>query len=225
MLARASPADARRTCQRERLSLPLLPTTTIGSFPQTAELWRTRAAFRSGTVTLAEYERYLRGEIDRCLPVSFVDSCRSRGLSLPIVPGIMPIANYERLVRFCAAAGVEIPRWLRLRLDGLATDPGSLIAFGVDVIGRLCERLLGGGAPGLHFYTMSRAEPTATLWTQLGLARPEPRQRGDATIPSPRVASVLDPRARESAGSGGPPPTTDRDRLAPAPPARGGSRR
>jgi methylenetetrahydrofolate reductase (NADPH) len=156
---------------------------------------------------------------------SFVDSCRRRGLALPIVPGIMPIGNFERLVRFCASAGVEIPRWLRFRLDGLATDPGALIAFGVDVIGRLCERLLAGGAPGLHFYTMNRAEPTATLWTQLGLARPEPRPRGAATIPSPRVAPVVDPRARESGGSGEPLPTSDRDRLAPAPPARGKSRR
>jgi methylenetetrahydrofolate reductase (NADPH) len=98
---------------------------------------------------------------------SFIDSCRRRGLVLPIVPGIMPIGNYERLVRFCGTAGVEIPRWLRLRLDGLARQPEALIAFGVDVLGRLCEQLLGGGAPGLHFYTMNRAEPTATLWKRL----------------------------------------------------------
>jgi methylenetetrahydrofolate reductase (NADH) len=102
---------------------------------------------------------------------SFIDSCTHRGLALRIVPGIMPIAGYERLVGFCAAAGVEIPRWLRLRLDGLAGEPEALVAFGVDVIGRLCERLLAGGAPGLHFYTMNRAEPTATLWRRLGLAR------------------------------------------------------
>lgn len=104
---------------------------------------------------------------------SFVDSCTRRGLALPIVPGIMPITSYERLVRFCGAAGVEIPRWLRLRLDGLASQPEALVAFGVDVIGRLCERLLAGGAPGLHFYTMNRAEPTATLWKRLDLARLE----------------------------------------------------
>jgi methylenetetrahydrofolate reductase (NADPH) len=101
---------------------------------------------------------------------SFVESCTRRGLTLPIVPGIMPITDYERLVRFCAGAGVEIPRWLRLRLDGLATEPEALRAFGTDVVGGLCERLLAGGAPGLHFYTMNRAEPTATLWTRLGLA-------------------------------------------------------
>jgi methylenetetrahydrofolate reductase (NADPH) len=155
---------------------------------------------------------------------SFVDSCRGRGLALPIVPGIMPIIGYERLVRFCAAAGVEIPRWLRLRLDGLAGQPEALVAFGADVIGRLCERLLAGGAPGLHFYSMNRAEPTATLWKRLGLARSSQRPPGDATPSSPTAAHFVDPRARESAGTGEPPPTAGRDRLAPAPPGRGGFR-
>ena len=100
---------------------------------------------------------------------TFVESCRRRGLALPIVPGIMPIVAHERLVRFSTTAGVEIPRWLRLRLDGLASQPETLAAFGVEVVGRLCERLLAGGAPGLHFYTMNRAEPTSTLWKRLGL--------------------------------------------------------
>ena len=113
---------------------------------------------------------------------SFVDSCVRRGLALPIVPGVMPITGYERLVRFCAAAGVEIPRWLRLRLDGLAGQPETLVAFGADVIGRLCERLLAGGAPGLHFYSMNRAEPTATLWKRLGLVRPSQRPPGETTV-------------------------------------------
>jgi methylenetetrahydrofolate reductase (NADPH) len=102
---------------------------------------------------------------------AFVESCACRGLALPIVPGVMPIVGYERLVRFSAAAGVEIPRWLRIRLDGLASQPEALAAFGVEVIGRLCERLLAGGAPGLHFYTMNRAEPTASVWKRLGLGR------------------------------------------------------
>jgi methylenetetrahydrofolate reductase (NADH) len=101
----------------------------------------------------------------------FVDACARRGLTLPIVPGIMPIVGYERLARFSASAGVEIPRWLRLRLDGLAGQPEALVAFGVDVVSRLCEQLLAGGAPGLHFYTMNRAEPTSTVWARLGLAR------------------------------------------------------
>jgi methylenetetrahydrofolate reductase (NADPH) len=98
---------------------------------------------------------------------ALVDACSRRGLTVPIVPGIMPITDYERLARFSAAAGVEIPRWLRFRLEALAGRPEALVAFGVDVVGRLCERLLAGGAPGLHFYTMNRAEPTSTLWTRL----------------------------------------------------------
>jgi methylenetetrahydrofolate reductase (NADPH) len=100
---------------------------------------------------------------------AFVADCTRRGLALPIVPGVMPIVGYERLARFSATAGVEIPRWLRLRLDGLASRPEALAAFAVEVVERLCERLLRGGAPGLHFYTMNRAEPTATLWKNLGL--------------------------------------------------------
>ncbi len=107
---------------------------------------------------------------------SFVESCARRGLALPIVPGIMPITGYERLARFSASVGVEIPRWLRLRLDGLASQPDALAAFGVDVVSRLGEQLLAGGAPGLHFYTMNRAEPTSTLWKRLGLDRGSPRQ-------------------------------------------------
>jgi methylenetetrahydrofolate reductase (NADPH) len=104
----------------------------------------------------------------------FVESCRGRGVTVPIVPGIMPIAGYERLVRFSDAAGVEIPRWLRKRLDGLASDPASLEDFGADVVTALCRRLLEEGAPGLHFYTMNRDEPTATIWRRLGLPYPEP---------------------------------------------------
>jgi methylenetetrahydrofolate reductase (NADPH) len=123
----------------------------------------------------------------------FVDACRRRGLVLPIVPGILPIANYERLVRFCATAGVEIPRWLRLRLDELATDPGALTAFGSEVIGQLCARLLAGGAPGLHFYTLNRAEPTASVWTRLGLARRGPTPPAEGTTPSPSPTPARHP--------------------------------
>jgi methylenetetrahydrofolate reductase (NADPH) len=101
--------------------------------------------------------------------IHFVDSCSRLGVSLPIVPGIMPITNFERLARFSEAAGVEIPRWLRKRLEGLAHDPQSVRAFGVDVVTRLCQRLLELGAPGLHFYTMNSAEPVRTIWTRLGL--------------------------------------------------------
>jgi methylenetetrahydrofolate reductase (NADPH) len=103
--------------------------------------------------------------------VRFAESCARLGVTRPIVPGIMPITDVARLGRFSDAAGVEIPRWLRRRLEGLAHDPGSVRAFGVDVVTRLCARLLEEGAPGLHFYTLNQAEPLGTLWTQLGLPR------------------------------------------------------
>jgi methylenetetrahydrofolate reductase (NADPH) len=115
---------------------------------------------------------------------SFVESCARRGLALPIVPGVMPIVGYERLVRFSAAAGVEIPRWLRRRLDELVSQPEALVAFGVDMVSRLCAQLLAGGAPGLHFYTMNRAEPTSTLWIRLGLGRARPSRTGAAGQPA-----------------------------------------
>lgn len=117
----------------------------------------------------------------------FVESCAKRGITLPIVPGVMPITGYERLVRFSEAAGVEIPRWLRKRLDGLASDSVSLEAFGADVVTALCARLLDDGAPGLHFYTMNRDEPTATIWRRLGLPVRSPgatETRPPAMVPS-----------------------------------------
>jgi methylenetetrahydrofolate reductase (NADPH) len=101
--------------------------------------------------------------------VYFVESCARLGVTLPIVPGIMPITSFERLARFSEVAGVEIPRWLRKRMDDLAHDPQSVRAFGVEVVTRLCQRLLELGAPGLHFYTMNSAEPVRTIWTRLGL--------------------------------------------------------
>jgi len=101
--------------------------------------------------------------------VHFVESCARLGVTLPIVPGIMPITNFERLARFSEAAGVEIPRWLRKRVEDLAPDARSVREFGTDVVTRLCRRLLEVGAPGLHFYTMNSAEPVRTIWTRLGL--------------------------------------------------------
>lgn len=117
----------------------------------------------------------------------FVQSCRRRGVTVPIVPGIMPIVGYERLVRFSDSVGVEIPRWLRRRLEGLTADPTALEEFGADVVTSLCQRLIDEGAPGLHFYTMNRAEPTGTIWRRLGLAVfPIGASRSPAR-PAPRV--------------------------------------
>jgi methylenetetrahydrofolate reductase (NADPH) len=100
--------------------------------------------------------------------VQFVEACARLGVTRPIVPGIMPITSFERLARFSVAAGVEIPRWLRKRIEALP-DPASAQAFGTEVVLRLCRRLLEAGAPGLHFYTMNNTEPVRTLWTRLGL--------------------------------------------------------
>jgi methylenetetrahydrofolate reductase (NADPH) len=98
----------------------------------------------------------------------FVDAVRARGLSLPIVPGIMPITNYTQLARFSDACGAEIPRWIRLRLAAFADDTASLRAFGHDVVCAMCERLLAGGAPGIHFYTLNQAGPSRAIWQALG---------------------------------------------------------
>ncbi|MFN3544283.1 MAG: methylenetetrahydrofolate reductase [NAD(P)H] [Thiobacillus sp.] len=100
----------------------------------------------------------------------FVDETRAMGVSIPIVPGIMPIGNYVQLARFSDACGAEIPRWLRKKLESYGDDLASIRAFGLDVVTDLCDRLLAGGAPGLHFYTMNQAGPSTTLWQRLGLS-------------------------------------------------------
>ncbi len=99
----------------------------------------------------------------------FVEDARAAGVAIPIVPGIMPIGNYVQLARFSDACGAEIPRWLRKKLETYGDDLTSIRAFGLDVITDLCDRLLTGGAPGLHFYTMNQAGPTTTIWQRLGL--------------------------------------------------------
>ncbi len=87
----------------------------------------------------------------------FVESCDADGITIPIVPGIMPIYNYTQLARFSGVCGAEIPRWLRLRLEAYADDMPSLRALGIDVVSELCETLLSWGVPSLHFYTLNQA--------------------------------------------------------------------
>ena len=99
----------------------------------------------------------------------FVDDCRAAGITLPIVPGIMPIGNFSQLARFSDACGAEIPRWMRVKLEGYRDDGASIRAFGLDVVTALCERLLAAGAPGLHFYTLNQAGLTTTIWQRLGI--------------------------------------------------------
>ncbi len=100
---------------------------------------------------------------------NFVDECAALGVTLPIVPGIMPISNFSQLARFSDACGAEIPRWMRKQLEGYSDDIESIRAFGLDVVTDLCERLLKAGAPGLHFYTMNQALLTTAIWQRLGL--------------------------------------------------------
>jgi methylenetetrahydrofolate reductase (NADPH) len=97
----------------------------------------------------------------------FVDNVRKVGIDVPVVAGIMPITNYTQLMRFSDMCGAEIPRWVRLKLASFGDDSASIKAFGLDVVTALCERLLAGGAPGLHFYSMNQAVATTAIWQRL----------------------------------------------------------
>ena len=97
----------------------------------------------------------------------FVDDVRAAGIEVPIVPGIMPIANFSQLRRFSDLCGAEIPRWIQQRMLAYGDDVDSLREFGADVVAQLCQRLIDGGAPGLHFYTLNRAKATRAVLEQL----------------------------------------------------------
>lgn len=99
----------------------------------------------------------------------FVDSVRALGLDIPVVPGIMPITSSAQLLRFSDACGAEIPRWIRLQLQGYGDDTASIKAFGLDVVTELCERLRAQGAPSLHFYTMNQSAAVLAISERLGL--------------------------------------------------------
>jgi methylenetetrahydrofolate reductase (NADPH) len=99
----------------------------------------------------------------------FVDEVRTAGVDVPIVAGIMPITNYAQLSRFSEMCGAEIPRWVRLRLASFGDDTEAIRAFGLDVVTELCDKLLRGGAPGLHFYTLNQAAATAEICRRLGI--------------------------------------------------------
>lgn len=102
----------------------------------------------------------------------FVDEAHRLGADVPVIPGIMPITNYSQLARFSDACGAEIPRWIRLRLAGYGDDLASIRAFGEEVVTDLVDQLTQAGVPGIHFYTMNRAEPTLAILKALGLTRP-----------------------------------------------------
>ena len=98
----------------------------------------------------------------------FVDDSRRLGLTVPVVPGIMPIISSTQLMRFSDACGAEIPRWVRLRLQDFGDDTASIKAFGLDVVADLCARLRAGGAPGMHFYTMNQSVAPLAILQRLG---------------------------------------------------------
>jgi len=97
----------------------------------------------------------------------FVDEVRALGVTVPIVPGIMPFHNYAKIAQFSARDGIEIPRWVALKMEGFMDDAASIRAFGIDVITRLCERLIAGGAPGIHFYTLNQSALTLEICQRL----------------------------------------------------------
>lgn len=99
----------------------------------------------------------------------FVDDCRKAGIVIPIVAGIMPITNFSQLARFSDACGAEIPHWIRFKLESFHDDSASIQAFGLDVVTAMCERLLAGGAPGLHFYTLNQAPLSTAICKRLGV--------------------------------------------------------
>ena len=99
----------------------------------------------------------------------FVEQCQKSGINKPIYPGIMPITNYHNLARFSKNCGAEIPRWICQRLESYENDSESIQQFGIEVVSRLCERLLAEGAPGIHFYTMNQIEPNRQIWNNLGI--------------------------------------------------------
>ncbi|MEJ2362182.1 MAG: methylenetetrahydrofolate reductase [NAD(P)H] [Gammaproteobacteria bacterium] len=99
----------------------------------------------------------------------FIEECEKRDVSVPIVPGIMPITNYTQLARFSDMCGAEIPRWIRKRLEAYGDDKESIRKFGEEVVTDLCRELLDAGAPGLHFYTLNQANATLAIWKNLGL--------------------------------------------------------
>ena len=101
----------------------------------------------------------------------FIERIHDLGINIPVTPGIMPVSNFSKLARFSDACGAEIPRWIRRQLDAYGDDSASIRQFGEEVVSRMCERLLAGGAPGLHFYTLNMAKPSQAICSNLGFEK------------------------------------------------------
>ena len=133
---------------------------------------------KSASIDLKNFKRKVEAGADSAITqyffnpdayFSFIDSCEKMGVNIPIIPGIMPITNHSQLARFSDMCGAEIPRWIKKRLEDFGDDINSIQAFGLDVTVQLCEKLLSNGAPGIHFYSMNKTEPTTQIWNALGL--------------------------------------------------------
>ena len=133
---------------------------------------------RSSEDDLANFERKVKAGADSAITQyffnadaywHFVDACTARGITVPIVAGIMPILSASGLARFSDNCGAEIPRWIRRKLESFGDDSASVRAFGLDVVTDLCAGLIEDGVPGLHFYTLNSAALTSTIWHRLGL--------------------------------------------------------
>ena len=99
----------------------------------------------------------------------FIDRCESSGITIPVIPGIMPISNYTSLLRFSNMCGAEIPRWMQKQFESFGDDMESIHEFGTDIVSELSQRLLDAGAPGLHFYSLNQSEPTLKIWRNLSI--------------------------------------------------------
>ena len=97
----------------------------------------------------------------------FVDEARKLGVAAPIVPGVMPIHSFARVAQFAQRDGIEIPRWVMLKMEGYLDDAASIRAFGIDVVAQLCQRLIDGGAPSIHFYALNQSALTLEICQRL----------------------------------------------------------
>ena len=146
-------------------------TIEVAAYPE----WHPQA--RSPNDDLAAFARKVRAGANSAITqyfynadayFHFVDEVRALGVEVPIVPGIMPVAGFTKLARFSDTCGAEIPRWMRKKFESYGDDADSIRAFGLDVVTELCERLLKGGAPGLHFYSMNQSALTTEICRRLG---------------------------------------------------------
>ena len=146
-------------------------TIEVAAYPE----WHPQA--RSPNDDLAAFARKVRAGANSAITqyfynadayFHFVDEVRALGVEVPIVPGIMPVAGFTKLARFSDTCGAEIPRWMRKKFESYGDDVDSIRAFGVDLVTELCERLLKGGAPGLHFYCMNQSALTNEICRRLG---------------------------------------------------------